>query len=399
MTGNNGTTVAGVTNPNGVANIVVKLFGGDDTVNVNDTGAAGALAGSLAIFGGAGANYVFIQCFTVGQNLSVVNGTNTSGYDTFYLADSTVRGFVTINNGNGDTETDLYRTSPGASAIGKSLTIVNGAGYDATTITDINIVGNVTVLNGLPDALNEAGYVEIYNSENTTARSIIGGSVLVVYQGAGTVDYDGIWDYDVRGNVTFNHGNGTAATYFDGYSVNLPVLIRGNLTIVDHGQSLIDVGNQYLETGLIVGKNVTVVTSNEADTFNANELRVNGGTLIQTGGGIDTITIDDSRFLGFRYGFSPFGFQLLTGAGNDVVNIETVAGTDSSTQFRGPVLVNLGGNDDTLTTGFAGDATRRVELFNLALLLGGPGIDTFNRLHLDALFSLPPNVVFETVNV
>ena len=37
------------------------------------------------------------------------------------------------------------------------------------------------------------------------------------------------------GNVTFNHGPGTATTYLDGYQTSLPVIVRGNLRLTGSG--------------------------------------------------------------------------------------------------------------------------------------------------------------------
>jgi hypothetical protein len=290
------------------------------------------------------------------------------------------------------------RNTPGANFIG-GLTVINGTGRDDYTVADTNVGGNIVAKNGLPDALNDAGSFEIYNFQNTSGRSVIGGSVSVKYK-AGDIGYLYLADADVRGNVRINHGSGATESEFDSYRVAQPLLIRGNLTLLGTGPSVITVGKlngTASGKGLIVGKNLTIVTGDQADTIDAYRLRVNGATLIQTGGGADTVTIDDSRFLGRSF-LSPFGFRLLTGAGNDTVNIETAPNTTAPTKIVGPTLVNLGSGDDTLTTGFGGDATRRVQLSLAGFLLGGPDSDTLNRFNLVSVLGFPIWTAFETVH-
>jgi hypothetical protein len=383
VTGLDGTGIAGVMNPTNVNHIVVRMLGGDDAVNVNDTGVMRTLSGKLSIEGGAGANNVYIRMMTI-KNVSVVNGSNATGTDEFYLEDSIVKGNLTIANGEGDSETGVYRTTPGVSYIAKEVSITNGAGRDRTYIIDYNVGGSVKVTNGLPDAMNEAGYVEIFNETNLAGRSVIGGSVLVNYT-SGVVDYDGIWDYEVRKNVRFNYGTADAQLFFDGYIVSQPVLIRGNLTVNGTGPVFMEIGNQYLNTGLIVGNNLTVTTGEQADTFNAFRLQVNGITNIMTSGGIDTVTIDDSYFQG--------SFTLNTGSGADEVNIETRTPTTASTQFISTVLIDLSGGDDTMTLGFAGSLTRQVELYSTGSFLGGSGTNVINDNNVVALLGMPITIV------
>ncbi len=379
------TTVAGVTNPSGVNRIVVKLGAGDDTVEINDTGTEGALAGNLAVFGGAGANSVDISDMRIGKNVTVLNGTNTTGADSFSLEDSRVFGKVTLQNGDGDTDTSFYRNSAGYNFVGFGVTIINGAGEDSSYINDTHVVGDIVVRNGLPDAANDAGYFEIYNSLNTTTRAIVRGHITVEYL-AGSIDYDGIWDTEVTGNVTFRHGTGTAETYFDGYSVNLPVVIRGNLTIIDQGPSLVDIGTQYLHTGLVIGGTLTIQTGSGADLLRLHNLKVSAATTIATGGGIDTISVDSSTFR---------RFTLATQGGADVVNIDTQP--DFGTQFLGDVVIGLGAGNDTLTLGAAGDATRRVEFLRPPSFYGGADNDTISLQNVDLLTGLPVIGAFETV--
>src|SRR5262245_8210207 len=112
VTGLNDTAVAGVTNPSNVKNIVLRLRGGDDSVEVNNTLALVRLLGNLQVFGGSGANTVRISDFKM-ENLTVIDGANASGTDDLDLEYSIVRHNVTINNGDGDSHTDIERSRIG----------------------------------------------------------------------------------------------------------------------------------------------------------------------------------------------------------------------------------------------------------------------------------------------
>jgi hypothetical protein len=398
VTGLDNTTVTGATNPAGVRNIVVKLFAGADYVELNDTGIVRKLAGFVAIDGGTDANYVHLRRLDIGKDVTVRNGNHSVGIDRFYLEDSIVRGNVAVSNGDGDSDTNIYRTSTGPSFIGKSLIVTNGAGFDDNQVTDTNIGGNVVIKNGLADPGVGAGNTYLFSEVTTTARLVVGGSVQISNQGSGFGASVGIWDYEVKGNVAINHGGVAAATFLDGNRVNQPVLIRGSLAVAGQGAIDLTIGLNNLNTGLIVGQHLTITTGSASDIIHISRLRVHGATRIQTGSEADDIQIDDSRFLGLSSPVSPFAFQLLTGAGNDLVNIEARAATSAPSQIVGPALVNLGAGNDTLTIGFAGDTSRRLQLFSVGFLFGGADTDTLNRFYLDAVFKLPIRVLFETVN-
>src|SRR5262249_43396469 len=158
-----------------------------------------------------GANSVTATDLKVEKNFSITNGTNTSGSDQTSLANLTVGGSLTINNGSGDTSIHLNGNSAGTSAVQGSITITNGSGEDDLQITDMNVGGNLSVNDGHGNASGIAGYTEIFNTSNTSFRSTIKGNVTVSYLDGNTTFFnDGIWDTEVQGNVTFNHGSGSA---------------------------------------------------------------------------------------------------------------------------------------------------------------------------------------------
>src|SRR5262245_61813573 len=380
VSGSDGTTVAGVTAHGNVRNIVVSLGDGEDAVSVAPSAADArvSLAGNLKVHGGDAANEVDLDRVFVNGNLRITNGTSTTGQDYTEILDSTIRGAVTVRNGDGDTGFSMWRTTPGPSSIGGNLTITNGTGKDGVEISDTSIGGSVVVHNGQGDASGEAGYLWIYNTERQS-RSVINGSVSVTYL-SGDVDYDGIWDTEVKGNVTFNHGPGAARTDFDGYTVSAPVIIRGHLTLTGSGPLDLDVGTREEKTGLWVGKNLTITGGSQADLITAHRLTVNGTTRINTGDGDDVITIDDSVFRGPDPRVAPVAVEILTGAGNDSVAIETDDTFTGVTLFTRRVKVDLGEADDTFTLGFADEAGRQVQVQKRAVWLGNTGVgDVLNH--------------------
>ena len=376
VSGRNGTVVAGVTDPGGVRNIVIKLGAGDDVVEVKNGGLWAFLPGSLKIDGGDGGNAVAIDGLQIGKSLSIRNG---NGLDEVALRNSRVAGHVVIRNGSGGSSVEIKRdTLDHGSAIGGNLRITNDAGADNTALQDTHIGGNVVVRNGLPDAGGNAGSFFSLNGLNETTQSIFGGNVSVRYLGGDSAN--GILDVEVLGNVKFDHGNGGAEVYFEGINVLLPVHIHGNLTVIGQGGIYVEVGQNFAETGLIVDRNLTIRTGGEADGIEACRLQVGGATRIHTGGGADTIFIDDSTFAG------PVDIQ--TGDGVDNVQVESKMGTSSRTQFVGALKVHLGAGRDTIGLGVHADETRMVEALSLAHLHGGADLAEFTSFHLLSVFDL-----------
>jgi len=383
------TSISGETNPSNVRNIVVNMLAGGDAITLNDTGIAAALTGSLTVNGGTEDNYLAINNMTIGANVSVTNGTNSLGQDQLYIKDSDVLGKVTVSNGDGDTFTDLRRTSAGSSFIGKGATITNGKGTDSNFLVDYEFGGNVNVKNGLPGLGDIAGRTVIGNSFNTSSMAVITGNLSVSYT-SGYINSDFLAATEIGGNVIFDHGTGAAETVFDSSVSILPVVIRGSLSIIDKGPSSMFLGDgtgnsspfTFLRNGLTVGKNLNLTVGNGGSTLNLDRVTVGGKTKIVTGSGIDTINIDDSVF---------HGFQLLTGLGADIVNIEQQTSTQSTTQFLGKTKVDLGGGVDNFSLGDAADFTRQVEFFGPAKLSGGKDTDFDNiyRSNLVTAFNTP----------
>jgi hypothetical protein len=334
--------------PTGVKNLVFKMGDGSDSVTL-DNGDVIRAQGNVTIDGGDGTNTVVANFLTVVKNLSITNGRNAAGTNVVNLNDLSVGGNVTIRNGFGNSLTGIDRTAAGLSAIGGRLTVTNGVGTDDVFLEDTDVRGNVTINNG-DGAAGLAGYTEIFNTYNTIP-SVIGGNLTVTYKTGDTTVYDGLFDLEVLGNITLNHGPGRFLTRIDGFTSPVPVVVHGSLSILGSGPNSVQVtvpGAGKL-TGLEVGKKFTVATGAGDDVLTLNKLRVGGDTRLILGDGNNTVNIDDSTFAG--------RFALTTGVGIDTVNIEMTAGTAGPTEFERAAVVALGDGKDFFYATFNGGNT------------------------------------------
>lgn len=389
------------TTPTGVKHFLINLLGGDDRVTFGNAVAPIVVQGNVTINGGDGANDVFGTDLTVQKNLTIINGNNVAGSDDADFGNLNVGGSVNIKNGKGDSSTNIYRNSPGLSKINGSLSIINGIGEDNAYIVDTNIGKHVTISNGKGSANGIAGETQFYNEENTTQRSTIGGNVTVSYAdgNANPGEADGIWDYEVFGNVTFNHGTGVFRTDFDGYSVNQPAAIRGHLTINGKGAQTVVTGNEYFKTGLTVGKNFTLNAGAGADVVTLDKLNVTGKASFNLGNGANTVTVinggdttaqkslsitggKDVDTVQFNARVNTPKLTLTLKDGGDVFNSTVGIFGNAAGSLRAAMTANLGKGDDTVNIDniFGG-------VVNLNL---GHGINTVTVDH--------PNVVRASVN-
>jgi hypothetical protein len=351
----------------GVKTIAVRMFAGDDGTTINNVSGPVTVKRNLMIQGGKGANYVIATDLSVGKNLNILNGTNTTSMDLALLTNLKVEGFLTINNGDGDTRTIISRDSAGLSYVRGNYRLTNGSGREFATLIDTNVGGSVKIDNGLPDAAGIAGNTRIFNELNTTARSVIGGNVSVSYLAGNTDNWDGIWDMHVLGNVTFSHGTGAFTTYFDGYATSLPVKINGNLTLTGTGANQMNLGTGWDEAGLVVGGALSVQCGPVNDVLTLYQLVVRGATQLKLGNGDNSLTIDDSDFGG--------AFRLNTNAGADQVHLETVAGTTRATTFAKSVLMLQGDGPDSVARVGSADANQRIVFYRSFVIHHGPGAD------------------------
>jgi hypothetical protein len=360
-----GSTVSHVT---GITDMAIMLGNGSDSLNFSNSVQAVDITGSLTITSTGGGKTLSAYDLTVGKNLSITYANAPGVQQSNTLVDPTIGGSVTIHNGNSSGDNYFYRDAAGNSTIHGNVTIANGAGYNETTIEDINVGGNVTVTNGPAPTSGVhsgyAGYVEIYNYYNNSALSIIRGNVSVSYK-TGVVDYDGIWDTEVLGNVTFNHGSGSTTTDFDGYVTTLPDIFRKDLTITGTGPAVVTVGTQYQGTGLQL-QGALKITSGGNDYLNFEKLDVGGTTTLTDGKGTNTTTINDSVFVG--------AFKFADATGTDTISIDTGSGTTLPTVFEQAAAITMGkGGSGSVTFGgsSAGEVVDAYSTISVVLLGGG----------------------------
>ncbi len=333
----------------GVANITANLGGGNDTVTFgNQVPGAIAILGNLTINGGVGNNTVVsagaVSPLTVGNNLSIANST---GNDSNILVDIRTGGSLMINNGAGDSTTTLRNDrGPGNfNSIAAALSIVNGTGADSNTIFDTNVGGNLSINDGSARMVdNLAGFNRIFNINNNT-RATIGGSVSIANTNGNLPGFgDVVADVVINGNLTVNMGTGNVSGTIQAGKALPPPLVKGNLLITGSGSDQINLGSTVAFAGagpgLTINGNLTInLTGTAAVSITTADLTVGHATAITTGGGADSVTLDDtssaagSQFLG--------SFSLNLGAGNDTVNL----GNNAITSFFSTALFDGGSSN------------------------------------------------------
>jgi hypothetical protein len=338
--------------PTGVQNITLKMLGGTDTVKFDGTVIPIDITGNLSVDGGDDANSLTATNLTVEKAISVTNGASSTGTDVTNLTNLTVGGAVTIKNGNGNTNTLIARSTSGFNLIAGSVSITNGSGTDLNEFRDTNIGGSVTINNGHADATGVAGHTWMYNSLNTTTRALIHGNVSISYLDGNGSTWDGIWDEEIQGNLSYSHGSGAFATNFDGFVTTLPVIVRGNVTMTGTGANTITVGTQYKHTGMLIGGKLSITTGNAADSLTFNKLEVSGATVLSLGNGSNALTIDDSTFDGT--------FTETTGADADTVKIDTAAASSGATEFKNAAVFNEGAGVDAMVLDGSTDANQKL---------------------------------------
>jgi hypothetical protein len=366
--GANPTTINRQNNPIGffnVSNIKIAMGAGDDTVTFNDSATPLALTGFISLSGGAGSNTVIANDLSVGGNFSIINFGNGNAANT--LTNLTVTGSMQITNnapigiappGIGD-NVNTFQTTAGSTGnnIHGNLTIINGTGNDDNVLQDMNVGGSVAINNGKGDIAGNGAFTEFVNVNNT-ARSSIGGSLAIANQ-TGTIN-NFIADISVLGKVNIANGVGAAVTTFTNSALTVPPVFGKSVTITGTGANDISFlgGAGGLPVTIDGGLTINTPTVNQGNDITLNDLNVVGATSITLGTGADTVDIENSTFVN--------AFTLATGAGDDDVTIQGIAG---QTIFAGFTQVGLGTGANTFTLAPAGGDV--VTLLNSAVFGGG----------------------------
>lgn len=215
----------------------------------------------------------------------------------------------------------------------------------------------------------------------------------------------------VSGNVTYRGGGGADAVTVGTEATSLQTLIGGGVTVKNGGgNNTTAIGS--LNAALAVGKSVSVTgdsqndslsiqaasgalaggvsaalgkgansvnissngqldvaglklsstsATNEADSLNLRGVELSGALSAALGSGVSTVNI--GRVIAHG------SFSVITGAGNDVVNLETAGGAGVST-FYGNTLINTGLGSDKVTLGGDSAANNAVFISRLLVDLG-----------------------------
>ena len=331
--GSNEPSNSGVTT--GIAGSMVVVGGGNDTLNVDDTGNTTGQTGTLTsttltgLGMGAGITY---------SGLSKLNINLGSGNDTFNVQGTYSATVTTLNTGAGANGVNVGSNEPSTNgvttAIAGSLVVV-GSGTDSLNVDD---TGNTTGQSG-----------------TLTSTTLTG-----LGMGASGITYSGLSAL----NINLGSGNDT-----------LNVRSTNSTTVTT------------LNTG--AGANVVNVGSNEPSTSGVTTGIA--GSLIVVGSGSDTMNVDDTgnttgqsgtltstTLTGLGMGVSGITYTGLSalnvslGSGGDTFNVRSTNSTTVTTvnTGAGANVVNVGSNEPStsgVTTGIAG-----------SLVVVGSGSDTMN---------------------
>ena len=363
------------------ADVRATMGAGDDRIRL--TGSSLTIGDDLLIYGGTGNNTVeALAALRVSDDLSIVNGT---GVDmTVITGRLQTGGDVSIRNGNGQSFTVLNPRSSSVNTIGGSLSISDGSEDHYNTVIDTNVFRNVT----FHSSSSTRGVTNIFNAEDSRSRLSVGGSVSFSTDTKGRVS-NLLHNTDVTGNVSFTTSNIGPANHTLGSTSAYGVArIGGRVSISsEHGDTTVALGDLDSEArgGLTIGRELRVQTGDGRDTVHVGSVQVARSTAVATGANVDRVLVDDSRFLG--------AVSIATDIGDDEVLVERRTGlSDTATVFEQMVSVDLGGNDDLLRLGIAGDADQLVQLAQGGRFSGGSGTD---RRESAGLTSSGVDAVFE----
>jgi hypothetical protein len=378
-----GTTINGSTNPvTGplFGNLVIRLGAGDDSLAFDLTNGL-RIPGSLVVdYGTAGIGTKTTTTVNAGQSMLSVGGglgiRYAAGDVTTTLDNLAVAGSVAVRHATGDSQLtiDSLAGSGRFAMIGGSLTVVNTQGVADNTLSDTNVGGSVLFANGLARASdNAAGSTTIQNAANTS-RAVIGGSLAISNLSGDSLTGDTVGDVIVRGSVALALGSGNfSATVASVNATGAPVSIGGNLAIRGTGAGPDTIVLGKAGTGLRVGMSLGVATGSGADSITINDLTVTGVTVIRTGLGDDTISIDGTASVGSAF---VGAFAVNTGAGNDSVTINGGSATSTTTRFQSAVSVGLGADNDSLSLATAGKVRFNTPMMFPVSFSGGLGTNT-----------------------
>lgn len=348
-------------------NTLLDLGQGDDSVlteaSALNTGSALAFK-NLSILGGDGNDSVALGLKTTNnKNLSVSGALRVDagkGANDVSLFGNTVSlGNTTIKSSALDKDFDVSLSAAQKLTLNGSLD-VTASGAETGQTNEFKLEAPSIQVSGNVSYRGSAGADAVtVGTEATSLQTLIGGGVTVKNGG---------------GNNTTAIGNLNAAlavaksvsvtgdSQNDSLSIQAAsgALAGGVSAALGKGANSVDISSngQLTVAGLKLSSNSA---ANEADSLNLRGVELSGALSAALGAGVSTVNIAQVIAHG--------SFSLNTGAGNDVVNVETDGGVGAST-FYGNTLINTGLGSDKVTLGGDSAANKAVFMNGLSVDLG-----------------------------
>lgn len=374
--------------------------GGQDGFQVE--GALATFSGPVSINNGSGGSRTAFNADTTALpgGLRVNNGAGINDFSTlqnttFTVGTAAVRRHLTLRNGNGRS----FVTLEGAThTINGNFRVTNGAGADIFTVggADFSVTGAFAIRNGNGDSevtlessntVTVGGTFSLTNGDGDDRLDVVGGMVrfnadVTIVNGAGDSDAEftpaagGFHDLSVAGDLSITGGDG-----FDEVEINF-ALISGDVTL-DYGAGGSDTEFNQISSASVstLQGRLTILATDGVDLVGFQRAGVGLATAISLGEGNDEVGIEDAVFTG--------PFRLATGAGDDVVEIETRSNTGALTHFQAAAVLDAGSGDDVFTLGLDADDFANFEA--AATLLGGADLDMLIALaNVNNRFASPP---------
>lgn len=348
-------------------NTLLDLGQGDDSVlteaSALNTGSALAFK-NLSILGGDGNDSVALGLKTANnKNLSVSGALRIDagkGANDVSLFGNTVSlGNTTIRSSALDKDFDVSLSAAQKLTVNGSLD-VTASGAETGQTNEFKLEAPSIQVSGNVSYRGSAGADAVtVGTEATSLQTLIGGGVTVKNGG---------------GNNTTAIGNLNAAlavaksvsvtgdSQNDSLSIQAAsgALAGGVSAALGKGANSVDISSngQLTVAGLKLSSNSA---ANEADSLNLRGVELSGALSAALGAGVSTVNIAQVIAHG--------SFSVNTGAGNDVVNLETDGGAGAST-FYGNTLINTGLGSDKVTLGGDSAANKAVFMNRLSVDLG-----------------------------
>lgn len=360
------------------SSLVIRLGTGNDSVTF-DLSTPMLIRGNLTIdYGTTGTGDKTTMTSGATSSLTVLGSLAiryAGGNVATTLDNVAIAGNLVVRHGLGDStfQLDNLLGSGHFSSVGGSLVVSNTRGMSVNQVNDTNVAGSILCSNHQARvADNAAGSNQIFNVTNTTPATI-GGSILIVNSNGDSPIGDVIADVNVKGGVGLNLGTGNFNATVSARNASTGPTINGGLGVRGSGAWTGSVALGAPASGLTVKGNLSLGLGNGSATISIDDVHVLMGTSILTGRGNDQLNIDGngsdvgSVFAG--------GFVAATGPGQDSVTIGGGAAS-ALTEFKRGVAVNLGTDDDSLQLATVG----KVKFDGLALSVvsfnGGLGTNT-----------------------